>query len=357
MGTFRFEKMSKACAKLALVTLLLGSAVALPMLFNETTICQGGHCEKQAMKYERIIDVQPGYQWDDAGGYCGSWATQRATLAKGAWISQKQVRAHTSPCGGHDNEILSCNIEEALKNLKIDFDGFDYKNTPLPQTQAYYKWLKAHLAAGNAVAWMIMWSGQSYPIYNLKPPEGMYGHVEPVIGIQSSHPLNDTEVYDDDAVLHYTDAGTNTVTRPISTLAGKWSGPGSRADCGGGLFHHYTYCIGNPYGFGWAITGFTPDDKESEAMPASLHIDPWKSEPDTRSGDKPEALKGTLTVTGLSVGAKYDIYRWDSVKEAFTEYTAQYKRSSFTATNDTYVYEDDKSFQSDGTTYYRAVKA
>ena len=27
---------------------------------------------------------------------------------------------------------------------------------------------------------------------DLKPPAGMYGHVEPVIGIQSNHPLNDT---------------------------------------------------------------------------------------------------------------------------------------------------------------------
>jgi len=113
------------------------------------------------------------------GRYCGSWATQRATLAKGAWVSQQQVRDATKPCGGHDNEILSCNIEEALTNLKIDYDGFDYKNEPVPQTKAYFKWLKAHLAGGNAVAWMIMWSGQSYPIYDLKAPEGMYGHVEP----------------------------------------------------------------------------------------------------------------------------------------------------------------------------------
>ena len=38
--------------------------------------------------------------------------------------------------------------------------------------------------AGDTVAWMIMWSGQDYPIYKLTPPAGMYGHVEPVIGIQ-----------------------------------------------------------------------------------------------------------------------------------------------------------------------------
>lgn len=222
------------------LTLLFCSSTAMPLLFNESTICEGGSCQKNTFKYELVLDVQPGYQWDDAGGYCGSWATQRATLSVGAWISQQQVRDHTSPCGGHDNEILSCNIDEALTNLKIDYEGFDYKTTPLPQTQAYYKWLKSQLVAGRAVAWMIMWSGQAYPIYNLKPPAGMYGHVEPVIGIQSSHPLNDTEVsiatyivieahssarlqvYDDDTVLHYDDAGTETVSRKITTLAGKW---------------------------------------------------------------------------------------------------------------------------------------
>ena len=346
--------MDAMCAFLVLT--LIGPASALPLLVNENDICAGGHCNKTSMPYERILDVQPGYQWDDAGGYCGSWATQRATLAKGAWISQQQVRDHTSPCGGHDDEILSCNIDEALKNLKIDYEGFDYKNTPLPQTNKYFQWLKAQLVAGHAVAWMIMWSGQDYPIYHLKPPAGMYGHVEPVIGIQSSHPLNDTQVYDDDTVVHYTDAGTNTVYRVISTLPGKWAGPGHPAECGT-LFHPYRYCIGNPYGFGWAVKGFAPDAKQDAAMPAFLHINPWKREPDTRAGEKPEQLEGTLTVTGLKVGSSYEIYRWDSVQPAFEDYGDRYRRTSFTATKDAHVYVDDKPFLSNGTTYYRAVKA
>eukprot|EP01048_Picozoa_sp_COSAG05_P027758 COSAG05_NODE_8261_length_721_cov_0.963023_2_plen_53_part_01 len=40
-------------------------------------------------------------------------------------------------------------------------------------------------AAGSA--WVSVFDhrskGQSYPIYNLTAPSGMYGHVEPVIGI------------------------------------------------------------------------------------------------------------------------------------------------------------------------------
>jgi hypothetical protein len=303
------------------------------------------------MKYERIAPVQPGWQWMDAGGYCGSWASQRAVLAKGAWISQQQIRDHTSPCGGHDEEILSCNIAEAWTNLKLNYEAFDFKSTPLPQSDAYFAWLKKQLVAGHVVAWMIMWSGERYPIYNLTPPAGMYGHVEPVVGIQSNHPLNDTTVYDDDVAVHFTDAGVNAVHRPISSLAGSWEGPGHRADCG-----QYQYCVGNPYGFGWAMKGFANDDQAARAVPASLRIDPWRREPDTRSGDKPAALQGTLTATELTAGVAYDVYRWDSVAEAFT-YSDAHKKATFTAASDTHVYTDGTSIESDGTTYYRVVRA
>merc|ERR1719197_559613 len=88
---------------------------------------------KPTKKYERIHHTQPGYQWDFFGGYCGSWSIQRAAMAKGAWISQQQVRDHTVPGGGNDNEILATNIELALTNLKLSYEGFDYKNLPTPQ--------------------------------------------------------------------------------------------------------------------------------------------------------------------------------------------------------------------------------
>ena len=47
-------------------------------------------------------------------------------------------------------------------------------------------------------------------------------------------------------------------------------------------------------------------------------VNPWMREPDTRSGQKPDAMKGTLTARDLTAGAIYLIYRWDSVAEAFT---------------------------------------
>jgi len=197
------------------------------------------------------------------------------------------------------------------------------------------------------VTWMILWSGQEYPIYDLTPPAGMYGHVEPVIGIQSNHPLNDSTVYDDDTVVHFTDAGILNVHRTLSSLGGSWAGPGKQADCGS-----YQYCMAS-YAFGWAIKGFVDNSTET-SVPASLKIDPWQSEPDIRAGATGEELQGTLTVSGLESGKKYAIYRWDSVDTAFT-YTDTYLKTSFTASDEEYEYKDDTSFISSGSTYYRCV--
>ena len=253
---------------------------------SASALCDAGLCDKLDMQYERSVDIQAGYQWGDAGGYCGSWASQRAFLGIGAWVSQQQVRDRTTHCstplpnGGHDSEILSCNIDEAWKNLKIDYDAFDYTNSEIPQTAAYAKWLKKQLVDGYVVAWMIMWNGQQYPIYNLTPPAGMYGHVEPVIGIQSNHPLDDETAYPDDVVMHYMDFSTKTLHRNISSLPCKWAGVGTKADCG-----ELGYGISNPYGFGWAAKGFTQDPKAAVAARAVLTIDPWEREPDTRNGE------------------------------------------------------------------------
>lgn len=337
----------------ALVAALPPNAEIAQMIqWNDTTPCRDTQCQKLTKKYELISSSQPGFQWDDNGGYCGSWAIQRTMLAKGAWISQQQVRDHASPAPGappsHNSEILSTNIADALKNLKIKAQGWDYAHMPFPQQNAYFKWLKKQLAAGHTVVWMIMWDGQEYPAYDMKAPAGVHGHIEPVIGLQSNHPLTDETVYDDDNVVHYNDGNTNMYYPTFSSLAGDWSGDGARAQCHHGL----SYCIG-PYSYGWAMEGFLD---EQEGVPMSLNIRPWKQEPDLVEGSKPIDIMGTLTATELTKGTEYSIYRWDSVKDAFT-YKESYKIATFTAKSETYTFQDPKTFSSASATYYRCVKA
>ena len=117
----------------------------------------------------------------------------------------------------------------------------------------------------------------------------------------------------------------------------------------------YVRAPSGPYAFGWAVKGFKDGECDCrQVMPASLSIQPWLREPDTRKGERPTELKGTLTVTDLQVGSCYHISRWDSVEEAFT-YTEKYEKITFRARKDTLVYVDDESFPSNGTTYYQCI--
>merc|ERR1712194_1005601 len=122
------------------------------------------------------------------------------------------------------------------------------------QQDAYRKWIKSKIVAGHAVVWMIMQPGEAYPAEPGLPKESPYGHIEPVVGIMSDHPLNDTAWYDDDVVAHFNDADTHTYYRTMKSLPDNVNYTGN---CGPVQtpWGHYTGfpCINDQLGFGWAI--------------------------------------------------------------------------------------------------------
>jgi len=325
-------------------------------LSSDNGICIASECRKpKDMKHELLLNTQPGVQWMRFGGYCGAWSIQRAAMAKGAWISQQQVRDHAKPGGGNDEEILATNIDDALAQLKIKGEGWDYANEPTPQVDGYLRWLKKKLVSGHAVVWMIMQPGEKVPVtdspYNLTAVNGLYGHIEPVVGIMSNHDLSDEIVYDDDVLVHYTDANKNAYYRSMKSLPGDWSEEHPVPTCQVSDYSGAP-CINKQRGYGWAVEGFLD---EEEGLPLSLTLDHWGSEPSPRNGQKAIQLTGTLTATGLMQGSDYAIFRWDSIDEAFV-YSSDKKIHTFTATSDTFVFQDPQSFSSFSATYYRCVK-
>jgi len=281
---------------------------------------------------------------------------QRAVMAKGAYISQQQVRDHAQYGGGHDEEILDTNIDGALKKLKIKGVGFQYNVLPTPQSEEYLHFIKKSLLAGNPVIWMVMFGGDSYPDagyeYDNKT-NGIYGHIEPLVGIYSNHPLSDDSVYDDDVFAYFDDASKTTHYVSPKKVPGDCtfgSQAHCRAHCPTGLFGQ---CVWRQRGYMWSIEDLL-DQHESAQL--ALSISPWASEPYTRGGAKPIEITGTVTAAGLVIGSKYDIYRWDSAEDAFT-YNKTSIIHSFTATNETYVLKDPKTFLSSSATYYRCVLA
>lgn len=316
---------------------------------GENLTCTGETCAKPTKKFEHILKVQPGYQWNDAGGYCGSWSIGRAALAKGAWISQQQVRDHTVPGGGHDNEILETNIDLALKNLKLKAESFDYKNLPTPQLDEGRRWMKRQLVNGHPLVQMIMLPSGHFPVYP-GLPYGDYSHIEPIIGIMSDQPLTDTDFYDNDYIVHFNDAGDTPLYRNMSSLPGKFYF--GNAQCpGGGTWPDSEMCLHPEYIFSWAVLGFLD---AQDGVSISLAVDPWKFEPDTRGGEAPEQLTGTITMEDLQVGQNYSLYRWDSVSTAF-DYENPVGVHRFKATETHMVYRDPTTFSSGGATYYRCI--
>lgn len=308
-------------------------------------------------KYEKILPMQPGIQWNQHGGYCGSWSTQRAVMAKGAYISQQQVRDHAEFGGGHDEEILNTNIDGAFEKLHIKAEDFQFNVLPSPQSEEYLKFMKKHLIAGNPIIWMVMFNGDSSPDpgYTMdNQTNGIYGHIEPVVGIMSDYELTDDTVHDDDVFVYFDDASKHNHYVAAKKVPGECSfengGETCRAKCSTGIFGQ---CVWDQHGYIYAIQDFAD---ERDAAPASLSISPYASEPYTRGGSAPIDITGTLTVSSLKSGSTYDIYRWDSAEDAFV-YTDANKIETFTATQDTHIFEDPKTFLSNSATYYRCVPA
>merc|ERR1712003_408850 len=97
--------------------------------------------------------------------------------------------------------------------------------------------------------------------------------------------------------------GTQTIpsthTRSMKSLVGAYDGESS---CPGTSGDPQYICLNPTYGYGWALQGF---NDERAGLPVSLSVNPWQSEPDTRNGQKPVQLTGTLHIEGLTAGQHY----------------------------------------------------
>lgn len=317
--------------------------------------------EQPSRKYQKILPMQPGIQWNQHGGYCGAWSVQRAAMAKGAYISQQQVRDHAESGGGHDEEILVPNIDGAFEKLHIKAEDFQFNVLPSPQTEEYMKFMKKNLIADNPVIWMVMFSGDSYPDagYSMdNQTNGMYGHIEPVVGILSDYELTDDTVHDNDVFAYFDDASKSTHYATADEVGGTCSFGSSgtcKAHCSSGLFGQ---CVWDQHGYIYAIQDFIDERTAGywPPVPVSLSISPYASEPYTRGGKAPIDITGTLTISGLVFPAVYEIYRWDSAEDAFV-YTDAHKIDTFTAESETHTFEDPNTFLSSSATYYRCVLA
>jgi hypothetical protein len=134
---------------------------------------------------------------------------------------------------------------------------------------------------------------------------------------------------------------------------------GNCKNAGAGFGKNEMYpCFDRSVTYGLAVTGL---NVTGTTFPLSLSTLGSVSEPDVRMGQSPSNLRGTVTVTGLTTGSNYILYRYGSTAALPTGPnnwdTGFETKTPFTATGATWKFDDPKTFASNTAVYYVAVAA
>ena len=322
-----------------------------------------------AIVHNATLNIPGRHQWPDRDGYCGANTIQMNALKFGAWISQGVVRASVGAgnCGGggDGNEILHTNVPCVLQELHFNHTAWDYHHQPRPQYKNYLVWVKQQLAQGFPVVMFIFCKGDSHRSHGSEKGYGNYDHIEPVVGILSNHSLEmqskDIETwYPDDVLVHHSDWTQEYYYRSFDSMFDNKEMNGNCKNViprGGGPNEAYP-CIPEEIDYGYALAGRF--DPLGITYPVHLAVNSWK-EPDVVEGAKPIGLQGTVKASGLVVGKKYSILRFDGY--ASVPKDGRFGEGNYTSTNEfvaeemTHTWVDSTLIASDGSTYYYCVNS
>merc|ERR1711862_343396 len=92
-------------------------------------------------------------------------------------------------------------------------------------------------------------------------------------------------------------------------------------------------------------------------LPVTLDVDK-QVEPNVRMYASPGQLHGTVTVSGLTAGKNYALYRYGSTAAFPTgsDLSGYDHKQQFTAKGEAWTYQDPNTIPSNGATYYLAVR-
>lgn len=352
--------------------LVIGAVVAVAAARNvsiySTAACVYPEiCQPPATKYSKVLPIRPRMQWNTNGGFCGSLSFQVMAMTYGAWLSQDHIRKANigGPCFGHTDltapdgisgpsgcEVGPENYGFTAGRLRLAFDEWDWSQ-PAPQADAFKRWIKSHLARGEPVMWAPMEKRGPHILYGPRgcPGNGRFDHHEPIIGFGSNHDLADSNLYDDDWVVHFSDYDLQPCYRKMSTMEDSDSMDGN---CKNVTSKGQMYpCFYREVTYGMSVLGL---DVRVPTLRVILDVD-QPSEPNPRRGEAIIHLRGTVRVYGLQPGGRYVLYRFNSTKTLpYRNFERGYEHKvNFVAPGEIWKYEDPTPFPSDGVTYYVAV--
>jgi hypothetical protein len=262
-------------------------------------------------------DIGPRYQWNHNYGYCGEVSEISAGLYFGQYVSQYDARAAADdvPQNRYRSQLLlGVNALRAAETMHLRAIA---RTGKLDRTDEFLAWIKQNVLLGRPVA-IGIYMNQFRFYGNRKPDAGspQYDHIVPVIGVASYHPHDERGYFPDD-VITFSDNGEWSSSRREAKYSfnyafGAFQKTRREANAHRGPIYSLT---DDHRDFGIAILGV--QDGDNETLPVRVTTSVNYEHPQIAQGSsqrpRSEPLVLTVTVSGLTQGDEYNLYRYKTL--------------------------------------------
>jgi len=289
------------------------------------------------------LPIRNRLQWLENNGYCGETSLQECALYFGIYASQAYIRSIYDPT--QQNDLVE--LEEwavVLAKLGLKPDYFPTDKIAPPQYKTFEVWAKRQLALKRPVISTCYIGG---------PGEDPVDHIITLSGFAAptTTTYSDADLF---VINHHLGQITEGLPGAPAAFAlhAKWLFD-ERSMAGPGRL--YGYAIQKEVDYGIAIVGTT--NTSVYTRPARLELDRI-SEPNLVVGKTPVLLNAEISISALTPGASYVLYRYnDPAKVPTTSYASKPSdsRVTFKATGSTHLIRD--TILSNGVAIFRCAPA
>lgn len=247
-------------------------------------------------------DIPPRLQWDANFGYCGETSFISAGLYYGQWASQYEVRAIASdgiPQNRQNSQLLlGVNAMHAAKVMHLTIVRW---NAASASPLSFLAWVEQNVALHRPVILGVYTN--EYKFYRHTNPnagDSSYDHIVPVVAAGGGK-------------ITFSDNGLWGPPRPYLFTYPYSSFARTRAQANARSAPQYSLPSG-VRDYGIAVVGVSDPRRETLPVRVDTNVNYEKPKMRNHSSVRPKAMPLVLTVTvsGLTTGATYKLYRYDT---------------------------------------------
>ncbi len=304
-------------------------------------------------------DLPPRLQWNANGGYCGETALISGGIYWGQYLSQYTARDIALQGAPQTSGALLIGINDGTAASGMRLNATEWDTDSEENTDDFLVWVKQQVVQGNPVCIGLYMNQSIFHPGSSHPGDDDYDHIVTVFQIDSND-MSGT-AYDPNDVFHFSDHGLykeDGEHRPYLFQLTFGEAQKSRAEAN--LLSSPIYSLSNDASnYGLTIQGVAGD-----TLPVRVETSVNSELPAmvSQSNTPPTAAPVTLTVTvsGLTPGVTYNLYRYNVMENVPTEqFNAQEARAvqKWVIVAEKSTYTTMETIESNEVAVYRAVEA